>query len=403
MPLLRRNFSIQEYQSQALLRDAGIPVPVGTLASTSQDASRISNLLGGPCVLKSQILAGGRRQGYLTSGLQGGIHVVQSPFEAGRRASEMLGYNLVTKQTEKDGLPVERLYVTEKVDYIKEFYLSITIDRKNYCPAIITSKAGGTSIEDTAKTDPQAITCVSLDYKTGITEHVVDQIANDLGAADHQIRTDLGDLLRKLYSLFIDRDATLLEINPLVVTDNGRLLCLDAKFNFDSAAKQRQAQLFQLGEKRACDPAEIEAEQSGLVYVRLDGNIGNIVNGAGLAMATNDAISYFGGASANFLDAGGQATKETMVNAFRIILKDERVKVILVNIYGGIIKCDMIAESIIAAATELGPLKTPLVVRLQGTNSEQGQKLVAESGISHIHAVDGFGEATQLAVQLAKG
>lgn len=353
-------------------------------------------------MLKSQILAGGRGKGGFDSGLQGGIQVVKSPAEAAEKASKMLGHHLLTQQTPPEGLLVEKLYVSEKVNYVKELYLSITVDRKHYCPAIIASKAGGTSIEETAKADPQAITRVRFDYKSGITDQVTTAVADGLGIVDDQQKGKLKSLLERLFSLFKARDATLLEINPLVLTQDGDYLCLDAKFNFDDAARPRQKDLFALEEKNPREGAELEATKSGLVYVRLEGNIGNVVNGAGLAMATNDAIEYFGGSSANFLDAGGQATKETMVNAFRIILEDDRVKVILVNIYGGIIRCDMIAESIIAAAKELGPLKVPVVVRLQGTNAEQGQRMVADSDMPNVHAADGFGEAASLAVKLAR-
>lgn len=398
-----RNLSIHEFQSQALLRDAGVPVPKGYLATSVKDVTKAAQDIGPICVLKSQVLAGGRGKGHFDSGLQGGIQVISEGAEkAGEKAQEMLGHHLHTKQTTEKGLPVDKLYVTEKVEYTKEFYLAVTVDRQNCCPAIIVSRAGGTSIEETAKKDPDAVQSVRFDYLGGVTEETVDAVAKVLEVTGSAQREKLAILLRNMIKLFKEKDATLLEINPLVLTaENGDFLCLDAKFNFDDAAKPRQADLFSLEEKKLREGLELEAEESGLVYVRLDGNIGNVVNGAGLAMATNDAISYFGGSSANFLDAGGQATKETMVNAFRIILKDDRVKVILVNIYGGIIRCDMIAESIIAAAKELAPLRVPMVVRLQGTNAEQGQGMMADSNIDGVHAAKGFGEAAQLAVKLA--
>jgi succinyl-CoA synthetase beta subunit len=249
-------------------------------------------------------------------------------------AAGMLGHNLVTKQTSAEGLLVDKLYVAEKVAYTNEYYLSITIDRENACPAIIASRHGGMDIEKAAETDPKSVAKLRINYLEGLTDKDVRAIAAALDVYSTEIPR-LNTLLQKLFELFKQKDATLIEINPLVRTEDGQFLCLDAKFSFDNAAAPRQKQLFALEEKTARDADELEAEKSGLVYIRLDGNIGNVVNGAGLAMATNDAISYYGGKSANFLDAGGQATKETMVDAFRIILRDERVKVILVNIYGG--------------------------------------------------------------------
>jgi len=246
----------------------------------------------------------------------------------------MLGHRLVTKQTKADGLLVERVYVSEKVAYKDEYYLAMTIDRENCCPAIIASRHGGMDIEAVSEDDPESVIKLRFDYSAGISDSTVESVASIFQISPTEV-PDLRALLEKLFVLFKKKDATLLEINPLVRTHEGKFLCLDAKFSFDNAAALRQKELFALEEKSDRDPSEVEAEKSGLVYVRLDGNIGNVVNGAGLAMATNDAISFYGGKSANFLDAGGQATKETMVDAFRIILKDDRVKVILVNIYGG--------------------------------------------------------------------
>lgn len=379
-----------------------MPVPRGYLATSVDDVNKAAKEIGDVSVLKSQVLAGGRGKGHFDTGLQGGIQVVSSTQQAAEKAEAMLGHYLHTKQTSEKGLLVDKLYVTEKVKYTNEFYLAVTIDRQNCCPAIIVSRQGGTSIEEVAKKDPAAVQSVRFDYMQGITSEIVDRVAEILQVTNSTQKEKLRAMLQNMISLFKQKDATLLEINPLVLTaQDGDFLCLDAKFNFDDAAKPRQKDLFSLEEKKVRDGLELEAEESGLVYVRLDGNIGNVVNGAGLAMATNDAISYFGGSSANFLDAGGQATKETMVNAFRIILKDDRVKVILVNIYGGIIRCDMIAESIIAAAKELAPLRVPMVVRLQGTNAEEGQKMMSDTNIEGVHAAKGFGEAAQLAVKLA--
>lgn len=345
----------------------------------------------------------------------------------------MLGHNLVTKQTKQEGLLVDKLYIAEKVGYTNEYYLSITIDRENACPAIIASRHGGMDIEKAAEQDPSSVAKLHLNYLEGITDRDARAIAAALHIYSDEI-SRLQKLLQTLFELFKQKDATLIEINPLVRTTEGHFLCLDAKFSFDNAAAPRQRDLFALEEKETRDADEVEAEKSGLVYIRLEGDIGNVVNGAGLAMATNDAISYYGGNSANFLDAGGQATKETMMDAFRIILRDPRVKVILVNIYGGksrrrlcrflltltgIIRCDMIAESIIAAADQLGPLGVPIVVRLQGTNAEQGQQMVSTTSFLgmqknllsvkiadcdlKIEAVAGFGDAARRATELAAG
>ena len=251
-------------------------------------------------------------------------------------SEQMLGRYLMTKQTSRTGLLVDKVYVTEIVKYTDEYYLAITIDRSNYCPTVIISNQGGMNIEDIAKDDPDSLVKIPFRYSTGINAEIMSQIEARL-CLDTSASEKLQSLLNKLFKVFTDKDATLLEINPLVRTTEGEFLCLDSKFTFDNAAKSRQPELFALRDKSQEEPEELEAENSGLVYVQLEGNIGNVVNGAGLAMATNDAIFFYGGKSANFLDAGGQATTETMVKAFEIILRDRQVKVILVNIYGGML------------------------------------------------------------------
>jgi succinyl-CoA synthetase beta subunit len=333
----RRHLSIHEYQSQSLLRDAGVPVPQGHLATTPSEALSHAKTLGGnTVVLKSQILAGGRGKGhFLNSSVSGGIQLADSPSQAEQLASGMLGHHLVTKQTKPEGIKVEKLYIAEKVPYINEYYLSITIDREAAAPALIVSRHGGMNIEDAAQTDPASVAKLRFDYLADeVDDATLHAAQKALDLPDQEV-ADLRELLTKLITLFKQKDATLIEINPLVRTESKQLLCLDAKFSFDNAAAPRQKELFSWEEKAAREKSEVEAEKSGLVYVRLEGDIGNVVNGAGLAMATNDAVEFYGGRSANFLDAGGQATKETMVDAFRIILDDERVRVILVNIYGG--------------------------------------------------------------------
>ncbi|KAE9381112.1 hypothetical protein N431DRAFT_322172, partial [Stipitochalara longipes BDJ] len=370
-------------------------------SKTSQPKRLLLMTSGGTSVLKSQILAGGRGKGTFDNGLLGGIQRVRTAKEGRERASQMLNHSLVTNQTSSKGLLVNKLYVTEALDYVDEFYLAIKIDRSNYCPAIVISRAGGVEIETTAREKPNEIHKFNFTLSEGITHDLASRVKEELCFTEKEGR-NIKDLLTKMLKLFKAKDATLLEINPLVRTVAGDFICLDAKFNFDNAAGGRQKELFALRDRSQELGDELEAEKHGLVYIRLDGNIGNVVNGAGLAMATNDAISLYGGKSANFLDAGGQATKETMQKAFQIILADPRVKVILVNIYGGIIRCDMIAESIIAAAAANGPLRVPLVVRLQGTNSEEGMKMIDESGLSLLTETE-FGDAAQRAVELARG
>lgn len=348
-------------------------------------------------------------------------------------ASQMLGHRLITKQTGEKGLQVNKIYVAEQIEYQDEWYLAMTIDRERYQPALILSKAGGVDIESVAKTTPEKLLTFHFSLTKGITPDLVRQVSSALGITDKETK-NLERILEKMHKLFVSKDATLLEINPLVRSSDSTFTCLDAKFSFDNAAEKRQTDLFAMRDLEQEQGDEVEAEKYGLVYIRLEGNIGNVVNGAGLAMATNDAIAYYGGASANFLDAGGQATTETMKKAFEIIMRDERVQCIFVNIYGGkfsdshisrprltigagIIRCDMIAESIIGAAAELGPLRVPVVVRLQGTNAAEGLKMVCsvslldfsltdalvqvEEANLGLHSESDFGDAAQLAVRLA--
>ncbi|KAF2114267.1 hypothetical protein BDV96DRAFT_495245 [Lophiotrema nucula] len=395
-----RNLSIHEYQSQNLLKEYGIPVPRGELVQSPVEASKIASSLGGTCILKSQILRGGRGKGTFSSGLKGGIQMVNDPTSAAKMAKQMLGHRLVTKQTGDKGLQVDKIYAAETIKYQDEWYLAMTIDRENYSPAIILSKSGGVDIESVAKTSPEKLLTFHFSLTEGITPSLISKIAQALGTNEKET-SSLGEILARMHTLFRAKDATLLEINPLVRTSSSTFICLDAKFTFDNSAQYRQKDLFALRSVDHENTSELEAEKYGLVYIRLEGNIGNVVNGAGLAMATNDAISHYGGSSANFLDAGGQATKETMIKAFEIILRDERVKVILVNIYGvGIIKCDMIAESIIGAAAELGPLRVPVVVRLQGTNSVEGLKMIEKANLG-LYTEYEFGDAAKKAVELA--
>ncbi|EXA46335.1 hypothetical protein FOVG_07056 [Fusarium oxysporum f. sp. pisi HDV247] len=357
------------------------------------------NRLGDQCVLKSQILKGGRGKGTFDNGLHGGIHMVRDPAVGEELASKMLGSRLKTKQTSGEGIVVDKLYVAESVKYDEEWYLALTVDREKYAPVVLVSKHGGINVEDNANSSTGSLQSFHFNLSDGITPGLVSRIRKGIGASEDEANK-LGTILDRLLQIFISKDATMLEINPLVRTADANFKCLDAKFTFDDASERRQPELFAMRDVEAEVGEELEAQKHGLVYIKMDGNIGNVVNGAGLAMATNDAIAYHGGSSANFLDAGGQATKQTMQKAIEIILRDQRVKVILVNIYGGIIKCDMIAESIIGAAKELGPLRVPLVVRLQGTNSPEGLKILEEANLG-FHVESGFGEAAQKAVELS--
>ncbi|EXM13136.1 hypothetical protein FOTG_18404 [Fusarium oxysporum f. sp. vasinfectum 25433] len=359
-----------------------------------------TSLAGGKCVIKSQILKGGRGKGTFDTGFYGGVRIAELPEEGEQISSQMLGHRLKTKQTSGEGILVEKVLVAEFEECEEEWYLAIALDREWYCPVVLISRSGGVDIEETAKGESSSLRSFHFDYAEGITPDLLKRLRTGVGANSAEAEK-LGAILTRLWDLFVSKDATLLEINPLARTGEANFKCLDAKFMIDDASQRRQPELFAQRDIQAEVPEEIEAQTYGLVYIKMEGNIGNVVNGAGLAMATNDAIAYHGGASANFLDAGGQATKNTIQKAFEIILRDTRVKVILVNIYGGIIKCDMIAESIIGATKELGPLRVPLVVRLQGTNSPEGLKILEDADLG-FHVESEFGEAAKKAVQLSK-
>lgn len=351
-----------------------------------------ADIAGPACIIKAQVLGRGRAAGKFDNGLKSGIQAVSTPDQAEHVASKMLNQRLLTKDNGTDGHVVEKLYVAEAATYDSQWYLAMTIDRENYQPAIIVSKEGGVELDVLISERPDSLFTFGFGISEGITNALVQDIQQRLGTTDQETAT-LTHILTQLYSIFRDREATHLEINPLGRSLDGSFTSLNANFTFDKAAEHRQEEVSALRDKAQEVPDEVEAEKHGLVYVRMDGNIGNVVNGAGLAMATNDAIGFHGGASANFLDAGGKATKDTMIQAFRIITRDERVKAILVNIYGGtyvigrwsmgkltggrvgITQCDMIAESIIGATSELD-IQVPMVVRLQGTNSEKGLKMV---------------------------
>ena len=372
--------NIHEYQAKEVLRGFGVITGKGIPAFTVEEAVKAAETLGGPVwVVKSQIHAGGRGKG-------GGVKVVKSVDEVKTEAKRMLGMTLVTHQTGPEGKLVQRLYIEEGTAIARELYISIVVDRETSRVAFIASTEGGMDIEKVAHDTPEKIITVQVDPAAGYAPYVGRRIAAAFKLEGDQVKKCV-KMIGQLYKAFTDEDMSLLEINPLVVTKDGKLICLDAKINFDSNALDRHPEIKELRDLTEEDPKEIEASKYDLSYVALDGSIGCMVNGAGLAMATMDIIKLYGAEPANFLDVGGGATKEKVAAAFKIITADPKVKGILVNIFGGIMKCDVIAEGVIAAVKEVG-LEVPLVVRLEGTNVELGKKIIAESGLNVIPADD---------------
>jgi len=372
--------NIHEYQAKQVLKEYGVPVPQGGVAFTADEAVKVAEELGGPVwVVKAQIHAGGRGKG-------GGVTVVKSLDEVRSEAERMLGMTLITHQTGPEGREVGRIYVEDGSDIARELYLSALVDRATSRVSFIASTEGGMNIEEVAENTPEKILTVSVDPAGGISGHHGRQIAYALGLEGEQVK-QATKLISDLYHCFVEKDMSLLEINPLVVTGAGDLICLDAKVNFDSNALYRHKEIMALRDLAEEDPAEVKASEFDLSYIKLDGQIGCMVNGAGLAMATMDIIKLYGAEPANFLDVGGGATKEKVTEAFKIIMSDDAVEGILVNIFGGIMRCDVIAEGVVAAARET-QLAVPLVVRLAGTNVELGKKILAESGLTIIPADD---------------
>jgi succinyl-CoA synthetase beta subunit len=372
--------NIHEYQAKQVLKEYGVPVPQGGVAFTADEAVKVAEELGGPVwVVKAQIHAGGRGKG-------GGVTVVKSLDEVRSEAERMLGMTLITHQTGPEGREVGRIYVEDGSDIARELYLSALVDRATSRVSFIASTEGGMDIEEVAENTPEKILTVSVDPAGGISGHHGRQIAYALGLEGEQVK-QATKLISDLYHCFVEKDMSLLEINPLVVTGAGDLICLDAKVNFDSNALYRHKEIMALRDLAEEDPAEVKASEFDLSYIKLDGQIGCMVNGAGLAMATMDIIKLYGAEPANFLDVGGGATKEKVTEAFKIIMSDDAVEGILVNIFGGIMRCDVIAEGVVAAARET-QLAVPLVVRLAGTNVELGKKILAESGLTIIPADD---------------
>ncbi|CAH9073736.1 unnamed protein product [Cuscuta europaea] len=396
-----RRLNIHEYQGAELMGKHGINVPRGVaVGSVGEVKKAIQELFPNQneIVVKSQVLAGGRGLGTFKNGFQGGVHIVKAN-EAENIAEKMLGQILVTKQTGPQGKIVSKVYLCEKLSLVNEMYFSIILDRATAGPLIIACRKGGTSIEDLAEKFPDMIIKVPIDIFKGITDDDAAKVVDGLApkVAD---RKDSMEQVKKLYNLFCQCDCTLLEINPLAETSDKKLVAADAKMNFDDNAAYRQKELFALRDSSQEDPREVEAAKADLNYIGLDGEIGCMVNGAGLAMATMDIIKLHGGTPANFLDVGGNASEGQVVEAFKILTSDDKVKAIMVNIFGGIMKCDVIASGIVNAAKQV-QLKVPVVVRLEGTNVDQGKRILKESGLTLITAED-LDDAAEKAVKAAK-
>jgi succinyl-CoA synthetase beta subunit len=386
--------NIHEYQAKEVLRAFGVPVPKGKAAFTVAEAVKAAEELGGPVwVVKAQIHAGGRGKG-------GGVKVVKSIEEVKKEAERMLGMTLVTHQTGPHGRVVKRLYIEDGSAIARELYLSALVDRATSRIAFIVSTEGGMDIEQVAHATPEKIHTFQIEPAAGYSPYVGNEIAVALGLKGDPAK-QIGKVVKALYEAFLAKDMSLLEINPLVVTKDGNIICLDAKLNFDDNSLYRHKDIQELRDLDEEDPAEVEASKYDLSYIKLDGEIGCMVNGAGLAMATMDIIKLYGSEPANFLDVGGGATKEKVTQAFKIIVSDPNVKGILVNIFGGIMKCDIIAEGIIAAAKEIA-LSVPLVVRLEGTNVELGKQILAKSGLA-ITSADNLADAAEKVVKAVKG
>ena len=369
---------IHEYQAKQIMKGFNIAVPNGCLAETAAEAEKVAaGIESGPFVVKAQVHAGGRGKG-------GGVKTASSPAEVGKIARVMLGSQLVTPQTGAGGKRINKVLVEEAVDIARELYLGITVDRANECPVIIASSEGGVEIETLAKTSPEKIIRERIDFSVGLRAFQLTKIAFALDL-DAPLRKQATQLINALYQVFVDKDCSLIEINPLVVTKGGKLLSLDAKINFDDNALYKHRDMAELRDVMEEEPLEVEAASHNLNYIKLDGNIGCMVNGAGLAMATMDVIKLAGGEPANFLDVGGGATEDMVKNGMKILLSDPNVKAVFINIFGGILRCDTLARGLIKAISEV-EVNLPLVIRMEGTNVEMGRKLLNESALKLIVA-----------------
>jgi succinyl-CoA synthetase beta subunit len=396
--------NIHEYQAKALLRSYGVPVSDGRIVQRAEEAKTAAGEMDGPLwVVKSQIHAGGRGKGKFVeaeAGEKGGVRLAKSKEEAETMVKQMLGRTLVTHQTGPQGKQVNRIYIEDGTDIARELYLALLVDRASSRISFVASTEGGMDIEEVAHNTPEKIVSFSVDPASGLSDFHGRRVAFALGLEGAQVKQCV-TLIKQLYKAFVEKDMEMLEINPLVVTTEGNLKCLDAKVGFDNNALYRQPDIMALRDETEEDPKELAASKFDLNYIALDGDIGCMVNGAGLAMATMDIIKLYGAEPANFLDVGGGATKEKVTEAFKIITSDPNVKGILVNIFGGIMRCDIIAEGIIAAVKEVG-LKVPLVVRLEGTNVDLGKDIIRNSGLNVI-AGDDLSDAAQKIVKAVRG
>jgi len=391
--------NIHEYQAKELLQKFDVATTRGRVAATLDEAEQIARELGDiDIVVKAQIHAGGRGKGSFKNGFKGGVHVRKTPDEVRDVAAKMLGQILVTHQTGPAGRLVNKVLVAESADIVREIYFAVLLDRATAAPLMVASTEGGVEIEAVAAKSPEKIIREPIDPLAGVRPYQARKLASQLGFESSQLK-NASKLFDGLYGTFIAYDCSMVEVNPLVVTNKGEVLALDAKFNFDDNALYRHPEIAAMRDIAEEDPREVEASKHGLNYIGLDGNIACLVNGAGLAMATMDIIKFYGGEPANFLDVGGGATEEQVTEAFKILIADKKVKAILVNIFGGIMKCDVIAQGIIDAAKSV-KLSVPLVVRLEGTNVERGKQMLKDSGLALI-AADDLADAAQKAVTAA--
>ncbi|KAL4932274.1 succinate--CoA ligase (GDP-forming) subunit beta [Aspergillus undulatus] len=396
----QRNLSIHEYLSANLLKSYGVGVPKGEVARSAEEAEKVAKSLGNDdMVIKAQVLAGGRGKGHFTNGLKGGVRVIYSPTEAKMFAGQMIGQKLITKQTGAAGRLCNSVFIVERKFARREFYLAVLMDRQSQSPVIVASSQGGMDIEAVAKENPDAIITTPIDINVGVTDAIATKIANELGFSE-QCVDDARKTIQNLYRAFMETDATQIEINPLSETSDHQVLAMDAKLGFDDNADFRQKEIFSWRDTTQEDADEVKAAEHGLNFIKLDGDIGCLVNGAGLAMATMDIIKLNGGSPANFLDVGGGATPAAIKSAFELITSDPKVSAIFVNIFGGIVRCDAIAQGLINVVNEMG-LRTPIIARLQGTNMEQAHKLINESGLK-IFSIEDLQSAAEKSVQFSK-
>ncbi|KAL4746243.1 hypothetical protein BDW72DRAFT_185309 [Aspergillus terricola var. indicus] len=396
----QRNLSIHEHLSANLLKSYGVGVPKGEVARSAEEAEKVAKSLGNDdMVIKAQVLAGGRGKGHFDNGLKGGVRVIYSPTEAKMFASQMIGHKLITKQTGAGGRLCNAVFIVERKFARREFYLAVLMDRQTQGPVIVASSQGGMDIEAVAKENPDAIITTPIDINVGVTDAIATKIANELGFSE-QCVDDARKTIQNLYKAFMETDATQIEINPLSETSDHQVLAMDAKLGFDDNAEFRQKEIFSWRDTTQEDADEVKAAEHGLNFIKLDGDIGCLVNGAGLAMATMDIIKLNGGSPANFLDVGGGATPAAIKSAFELITSDPKVSAIFVNIFGGIVRCDAIAQGLINVVQEMG-LRTPIVARLQGTNMEQAHKLINESGLK-IFSIEDLQSAAEKSVQFSK-